>query len=377
MKQWGVHDVFHSSLLLIHVPNDDRRFPGRLECQLGISLDDQMNEWAVDRIVNHYGRRSKALFEVLWIFGDESSIPYEQAKRLQALVEYLEAVGVSDFKELPYGSGKPPVEGEELMVHSIMSHFWAYEHGELLEEFLTLAPTTTMPKQPSPRYPFRLGALTESLDTLSDRMHDYNELHHALKQINIDTFRFDIPGLPTELVHATSVRQFLEYHVALCADDDLPGLAPAYYSNFAQLMNEHDNSGFGWAHLDDESSTIIWDNCLVPADADAFFLDHELDSGCFLRNDEVAVSRMEFEDYERLKRQETKRNVKWTRVRVDEKEKKEAEAGKLVVSMESFTKKRRMLAKNAEHVAAAKKQRKSGPEEGEIMQVDNAQGSGS
>ncbi|KAF7362731.1 hypothetical protein MVEN_00622400 [Mycena venus] len=235
-----------------------------------------------------------------------------------------------------------------------------------------------MPKQPSPRYPFRLGALTESLDTLSDRMHDYNELHHALKRINIDTFRFDIPGLPTELIRATSIRQFLEYHVALCADDDLPGLAPAYYSNFAQLMNEHDNSGFGWAHLDDESGTIVWDNGLVPADADAFcLLDHELDSRRFLRNDEVAVSRIEFEDYERLKRQETKRNVKWTRARVDEKEKKEAEAGKLVVSMESFTKKRRMLAKNAEDVAAAKKQKKSGPEEGEIMQVDNAQASGS
>jgi hypothetical protein len=32
MKQRGVHDMFHSSLLRIHVPNDDRQFPGRLDC---------------------------------------------------------------------------------------------------------------------------------------------------------------------------------------------------------------------------------------------------------------------------------------------------------------------------------------------------------
>jgi hypothetical protein len=39
MKQRGVHDVFHASLLRVHIPNDDRRFPGRLDCQLGVSTD--------------------------------------------------------------------------------------------------------------------------------------------------------------------------------------------------------------------------------------------------------------------------------------------------------------------------------------------------
>jgi hypothetical protein len=64
MKQRGVHDVFHASLLRIHVPNDDRCFPGRLESQLGIPTD-ATNEWAVERITGHYGRRSEAIFEVL------------------------------------------------------------------------------------------------------------------------------------------------------------------------------------------------------------------------------------------------------------------------------------------------------------------------
>jgi len=34
LKQRGIHDVFHSSLLRIHVPNDDRLFPRRLDEQI-------------------------------------------------------------------------------------------------------------------------------------------------------------------------------------------------------------------------------------------------------------------------------------------------------------------------------------------------------
>ena len=34
LKKWGVHNIFHSSLLRIHVPNDDRLFPGRTDAQI-------------------------------------------------------------------------------------------------------------------------------------------------------------------------------------------------------------------------------------------------------------------------------------------------------------------------------------------------------
>lgn len=49
LKKRGVHDVFHSSLLRIHTPNDDRLFPGRMDTQLGESPDAE-DEWAVDVI---------------------------------------------------------------------------------------------------------------------------------------------------------------------------------------------------------------------------------------------------------------------------------------------------------------------------------------
>ncbi|KAJ7118076.1 hypothetical protein C8R44DRAFT_625837, partial [Mycena epipterygia] len=115
-------------------------------------LEDETHEWAVDRIVGHHGRRSSALFEVLWKSGDKSWMSYDQAKRLQALEDYLEAVGAQDIRSLPYGSGTPPADGEELLVASAMFHFWAYKAAEPLDEFVpipssfpsTMAPPTTV-----------------------------------------------------------------------------------------------------------------------------------------------------------------------------------------------------------------------------------------
>ncbi|EGN94767.1 hypothetical protein SERLA73DRAFT_62057, partial [Serpula lacrymans var. lacrymans S7.3] len=69
MKQRGVHPVFHSSLMRIHIPNDDRLFPGRLESQIG---EDQSadNEWAINKIIGHKGVAKDAVFEVQWGAGD-------------------------------------------------------------------------------------------------------------------------------------------------------------------------------------------------------------------------------------------------------------------------------------------------------------------
>ncbi|KZV91302.1 hypothetical protein EXIGLDRAFT_593158, partial [Exidia glandulosa HHB12029] len=44
LKARGVHPMFHASLLRIHVPNDDRRFPGRTAAQV-LKLDEPGDEW--------------------------------------------------------------------------------------------------------------------------------------------------------------------------------------------------------------------------------------------------------------------------------------------------------------------------------------------
>ncbi|KAG6913986.1 hypothetical protein DXG01_003037 [Tephrocybe rancida] len=62
MRQRGIHDVFHASLLWIHKPNDDQLFPGRMDEQV---VGTNEGEWAADKIVAHKGASTNALFEVL------------------------------------------------------------------------------------------------------------------------------------------------------------------------------------------------------------------------------------------------------------------------------------------------------------------------
>jgi RNase H-like domain found in reverse transcriptase/Reverse transcriptase (RNA-dependent DNA polymerase)/Integrase zinc binding domain len=77
LKQRGVHDVYHASLLRIHIPNDDRLFPGRLDTQLG-NQDTPDGKWAVERIEGHVGARTDAIFKMRWKSGDVTWMPYYQ-----------------------------------------------------------------------------------------------------------------------------------------------------------------------------------------------------------------------------------------------------------------------------------------------------------
>ena len=74
LKHWGVHDVFHSTLLQIHIPNDDRLFPGCMDTQVA-GETPTTNEWAVDHIRSHSGSRADTLFEILWKSGDVTWLP--------------------------------------------------------------------------------------------------------------------------------------------------------------------------------------------------------------------------------------------------------------------------------------------------------------
>ncbi|GAW07457.1 gag-pol polyprotein [Lentinula edodes] len=89
--QRGVHPVFHSSLLRIHVPNDDRRFPGRHDTQLHESPVAQP-QWRIEKILSHTGSQRHAIFQ------------------LPCLPEYLELLGLQTIDQLPKGAGTVPEE---------------------------------------------------------------------------------------------------------------------------------------------------------------------------------------------------------------------------------------------------------------------------
>ena len=113
LKQRGIHNVFHSSLLRIHMPNDDRLFPGRMDTQL---FDDGDDEWAVDRILSHHGTRTEATFEILWKSGDITWLPYYQITHLQALTDYLELLKITKIAKLPPGRGRPPQDDPQVFL---------------------------------------------------------------------------------------------------------------------------------------------------------------------------------------------------------------------------------------------------------------------
>lgn len=99
LKARGLHHNFHASLLRIHIPNDDRRFPGRQMDQIR-SLGN-VEEWAVAEIDEHHGQGANALFHLVWKSGDSAWVPLDQVSRLEALTAYLEAQGVAKPKDLP------------------------------------------------------------------------------------------------------------------------------------------------------------------------------------------------------------------------------------------------------------------------------------
>ncbi|KAG2758133.1 hypothetical protein P692DRAFT_20673338, partial [Suillus brevipes Sb2] len=101
MRSWGIHPVFHLSLLHIHLPNDDRRFLGRSDSQVLRFHNEREPKWTISKIQLHSGAKEDVIFEVEWKAGDIIWLPYaDDISHLDALVEYLELIGVANINNL-------------------------------------------------------------------------------------------------------------------------------------------------------------------------------------------------------------------------------------------------------------------------------------
>jgi hypothetical protein len=115
MKQCDIHDVFHSSYLHPHLPNDDRLFPGRLDNQVA-DFEDEEHEWAMEKILTHKGTQSDAVFEVKWKSGDVTWLPYDRVDHLAALQEYFDVLDIEDASQLTEGNGLPPTDNPQVFL---------------------------------------------------------------------------------------------------------------------------------------------------------------------------------------------------------------------------------------------------------------------
>jgi hypothetical protein len=68
------------------------------------------NEHAAKKVLSHAGRGPHAWFEIEWLSGDRTWLPFRDVAHLTAIDSYLENQGVDSINNLIYGSGRPPDE---------------------------------------------------------------------------------------------------------------------------------------------------------------------------------------------------------------------------------------------------------------------------
>jgi len=107
LRRRGVHTAFHASLLRIHIPNDDVRFPSRSKLHITGIADDSAG-WQVNKIKSHCGSGISAWFEVEYASKEISWEPYATIRPLTALKDYFQDLGISKISDLPKGTGTPP-----------------------------------------------------------------------------------------------------------------------------------------------------------------------------------------------------------------------------------------------------------------------------
>lgn len=134
LKQRGIHPLFHASLLRPHIPNDDRRFPGRQLTQF-VGFEEAPDEWAVDKIVEHRGKGRSAMFKLRWKTGDETWSEYRIVSKLDALKAYLEAQGVEKISEL----GKPDTPHTQIGIRTLNFHSGLYKAAGVPTRPFTIA----------------------------------------------------------------------------------------------------------------------------------------------------------------------------------------------------------------------------------------------
>ncbi|KNZ80888.1 hypothetical protein J132_03877, partial [Termitomyces sp. J132] len=115
MKQCGIHNIFHASLLRIHIPNNNHLFPGQLDAQV-VEPQQHPTEWAAEKIVSHTGSGGHLLFEVLWKSGDRTWLLHNEVEDLTLLQLYLDAIRVENVAELPISSGPLPPHDPQIFL---------------------------------------------------------------------------------------------------------------------------------------------------------------------------------------------------------------------------------------------------------------------
>jgi len=207
-----VHNAFHASLLRVHVPNDDRRFPGRQLENFSADMGTNVKEWDVDRILSHTGTGKNAQFELKWKNGDITWEPYHVIKNLVQLEEYCDLMRIEDTRQFgeSIGTRSRGDQGETIPVNCVRFKFSQRSYKS---------------KSKGYRYPKQqLNAMQLTFYTPFSSLNSILEWEAAQRiPRNVDFFS-------TCSQYGKSLRKYLD------GERTIPGAIPIGYITFASLV---------------------------------------------------------------------------------------------------------------------------------------------
>ncbi|KAJ3476431.1 hypothetical protein NLI96_g11164 [Meripilus lineatus] len=184
LKCRGIHDVFHSLLLRVNEPNDDRLFPGRADNQI-FELEDQEGEWAIEKIIGHKGKGRSAIFECHWKTGDRTWVPHDLIAHLGALAAYLEALDLEDIDSLDDETGVLPPDDPQIFIgHLCMvspqnSRNLKTSHSSPVNTSLSHSLANSLPTMSATFDPSSTRAVRNSLQVLDTDANKYHFFHNS------------------------------------------------------------------------------------------------------------------------------------------------------------------------------------------------------
>ncbi|KAJ7817725.1 hypothetical protein B0H13DRAFT_2379473 [Mycena leptocephala] len=194
-------------------------------------------------------------------------MPYAQAARLPCFRDYLDAVGASDIKELPYGAGQPPAEDPEVFVGAIqMEGFACHISAQGSEN----SPPTTL------RTMFDLAEFTASTtgrkfftgpvpdpQNWDTKFNSWNAKHNTIKRVSNEAFVLIGQGQQTGthmVVSAKQVALFVTHNEDLWYNKNANNYDsdPLGYAYFAMHLSSFDQSTDLWAFYDVKESRYVY-----------------------------------------------------------------------------------------------------------------------
>ncbi|KAF7311803.1 polyprotein [Mycena indigotica] len=186
-------------------------------------------------------------------------MPYHQAARLAALSAYLDALGVGNIKDLPYGAGRPPADDLQMFAGST----------QLNVEYLTGKDSGMF--SPSPQPLEHCAASYTMAEALLALIGDPNNAEQCYKRWNNEHYaiqRFDLtnfivynhrgPNRERRVVSAQQVATYIAYNRLLYTSEAPYPSPPIGYPEFVTALTQRDQAGEVWAHADLSSGRVMY-----------------------------------------------------------------------------------------------------------------------